>query len=467
MNKTKKVCFKNIKACTVSWVIILAIIFSTVAPVIADDVSQIQISRWAISELNEGEKYGIYPISWYYDGFLENISEDKLNLLLERTAEKLAGLDLKKNEYFKPILYTADGTRKAVLTALYNLLNQYELSKILNVKQETPIEYMQRRGILIGINKELKLEQPCTTEQAVIFATRLISDTYEVHEGGSQGFLWKVSKGKNTIYLLGSIHVGDTNLYPISKRLKDAFEESDSLIVEANLMKQEGMNEFIQESMYTDGTSLKDHISKETYEKFIKVIEEIKLPKETYEQLKPWRIANDLTLVGTTSDSKTTEAAQQAATLGIDMYFITRAALTGKPIEELEGLKYQANLFNSLSQEIQEEYLNGALDNILNPQSKEALNEVDMMKTWLEQWHKGDVDGFTKSYSSIMEGSNDEFSQMLLGKRDEDMASKLIQLLESDDEGTYLVVVGSGHLVVKDTVIDQLKKKGYTVENIK
>ena len=53
---------------------------------------------------------------------------------------------------------------------------------------------------------------------------------------------------------------------------------------------------------------------------------------------------------------------------------------------------------------------------------------------------------------------------MLFGQRDQDMADKLADLLEKDDEVTYFVVIGAGHLVKAGTVRDQLENKGYVVE---
>jgi hypothetical protein len=34
---------------------------------------------------NEGEKYGIYPIEWYYDDFRQPITKDRAKELFENT----------------------------------------------------------------------------------------------------------------------------------------------------------------------------------------------------------------------------------------------------------------------------------------------------------------------------------------------------------------------------------------------
>lgn len=47
-----------------------------------------------------------------------------------------------------------------------------------------------------------------------------------------QAFFRKVSSPSNAIYLLGSIHVGSKDMYPMPKEIEQAFERSTALVVE-------------------------------------------------------------------------------------------------------------------------------------------------------------------------------------------------------------------------------------------
>lgn len=463
---------KGLKKLRVFSVLGLALIMmlSSIVPVMAQDVNELEISTWAIPELNEVEKYGVYPMYWYMEGFLQPISSEKLDYLLEKTDEKLENLGLEKDDSFKALDYKEDGTRKEVITRLYNLLGQYKALRE-DIRDLDAVDYFKENNMVLGSYGDLKLEEKANVEQSVLLAKRTILHVYDLLGEGAEGFLWEVKKNNNTVYLLGSIHIGDTMIYPMNKNLREKFMNSDFLLLEANLMNPQGFDEFIQSSTYIDGTSLKDHIDAELYEKTIKALEEKELPVEAYTQLKPWRIANDLSLL-MSSENQTMEKATENAALGIDIYFNTNAMLMGKPIIELEGLKYQGDLFNSLSEEAQEEYLNGVLDEILNKEEAEVeveeVKEVESnVKVWIEQWKNGDVEGFRQSYAKTLEEtSNEEFTQMLLGKRDEGMANKIAELLEGEEGKTYFVVVGSAHLVVEDTVIDKLVDKGYEVKSL-
>lgn len=439
--------------------LIIAMMLTTVLPVWAIEGQIADISPWAVSDLNEGEKYGIYPMEWYYEDFRAEVSQERLEVLLEKTADKIAATGVETKEDFLPVPYKGEGTRGDVIIRLFNVLAQYGLTG-----EKTPVEYMQERGILQGTSKGLELDNICTTEQAVILATRLVADTYNQLDAGAKGLAWKVENDGNIVYLLGSIHVGSSDLYPLNQRLLKAFYESDVLVVEANILNQDdGMDYYIANALYWDGTTLADVVSEEVYDKLITVLEVYGLPVEEFAVFKPWSIANTLQVLSMTN-SGSAEQGAESANLGIDMYFLLNAFLTQKPVFELEGMKYQVDLFEGLSAEFQEEYLEAILDSILHPQDEETTTSADLLNEWLTLWKKGDIEGFTNSFAPATEETENELTTMLFGKRDKDMAEKIIMMLESEQKGTYFVVVGAGHLTIENSVLDHLTEMGYEVE---
>mgnify|MGYP002734496961 CR=1 FL=1 len=141
---------------------------------------------------------------------------------------------------------------------------------------------------------------------------------------------------------------------------------------------------------------------------------------------------------------------------GIDVYFLLNALLQEKPVRELEGIKAQVDMFESVSPEVQEQSLVAVLDSILQPSES---NDADVLKQWFENWKQGDVEAFTKSFQEMQGGADD----ILFGKRDEQMSQNLIKLLE-EEEGTYFVVVGAGHFLIEKSIRYHLEQKGYDVE---
>ena len=50
-----------------------------------------------------------------------------------------------------------------------------------------------------------------------------------------KGFLWKVESAGATIYLMGSLHFATADFYPLRPVIEEAFDESDTLVVEVDV----------------------------------------------------------------------------------------------------------------------------------------------------------------------------------------------------------------------------------------
>lgn len=430
----------------------MVLMLSTVVPVIQAEEAIPDISSWAIETLNEGEKYGIFPTQWYYDGFTSEVSIKRVNELLALTEKKIAALQLPENKQYSPISFKEDTTRGDIVNRLYNIVSRYDLPV-----GNDAVAYMKERNILRGSSNGLGLNENATTQHAVVFAVRLIKDTYDLAQQGSKGVAWIVEDEDTQVYLLGSIHLGTPDLYPFNKKLVTAFEESDALLVEANILDGKGLQYLTEKAMYVDGVTLKDKVSAETYAKVEKIAELYKLPMEQLVIQKPWVLSS--TLSSLAMDDSFGMSQEEMAMHGIDIYFLSNALLQDKPVIELEGIKAQVDMFEALSPEAQEQSLVSVIDSILE---SSAENEYDMMKGWFSSWKKGDILGFAESLQE-MEGEASEFNEMLFGLRDEQMAKKIISLLE-DKEGTYFVVVGAGHFLIEKSIRYHLEQNGYDVE---
>lgn len=432
----------------------LTLILSTVVPTIQaeETVAAPDISIWALETLNEGEKYGIYPMEWYYDGFRSEASIDRVNQLIALTEKKIASLQLQENTEYEPVSFQEDTTRGDIVNRLYNIVAKYDLAV-----GNDPVAHMTERNILKGTGDGLALDKKATTEDAVVLAIRFIQDTYNLAGQGSKGVAWTVQDEDTLVYLLGSIHLGTPDLYPFNEKLLNAFEESDALLVEANVLDQAGMEYYLENAMFAEGTTLKDVVSEETFAKVEQVAEMYQIPLEQLVMFQPWALSSDLAILS--MDDSFGVSPQEMSMLGIDMYFLLNAMLQGKPVIELEGVQAQVDMFTGLSPEAQEEVLNAALDSILDPSIE---SENDSLKEWFGYWKNGDVATWTESFNASAAEAT-EYDAMLFGARDEQMAQKIATLLE-EQEGTYFVVIGAGHFIVDKNIRYHLEQNGYTVE---
>ncbi|WP_342557928.1 TraB/GumN family protein [Lysinibacillus sp. FSL P4-0201] len=433
-----------------------SLMLTTVVPVIHAEEQTTpllpSISEWAIETLNEGEKYGIYSTEWYFDGFLQEIPVDKVNELLALTEKKVASLGLAENKQYKPVSVKNDNTRGDIVNRLYNIVARYDLPVGTDA-----VQFMKEQNILQGSPNGLQLEKKATTQQAVLLAVRFIQSTYALAEQGSKGVAWVVEDEDTLIYLLGSIHLGTPDLYPFDKKLVTAFDESDALLVEANILDTEALEYYSEKAMYTDGSTLKDAVAPETYAKLEQVAKLYDLPMDQLTVQKPWMLSSALSMLA--MDDSFGMTPQEMAMHGIDVYFLLNAQLQQKPVIELEGTRAQVDMFEGLSPEAQEQSLVAVLDSIIHPAEE---NQSEVLQEWFTSWKQGNVEEFAKSFQA-MEGTSSEFNEMLFGLRDEQMAKKIMNVLE-EKEGKYFVVVGSGHFLIDKNIRYHLEKNGYKVK---
>ena len=242
------------------------------------------------------------------------------------------------------------------------------------------IKYMNAIGIINGLDNNLLAPKATTTkEQAIVFSLRVFENFFVQKKEPSVGFFWEVSNENNKIYLLGSIHIGNEDLYPLNKNMELAFEESNVLIVETNPTDADNLNlDILQKVFYLDGTTIKDHISEELYVKLCEALINLDQNIAYIKSFKPWFAALTLQDFDIVKHGYTAE-------LGIDNYYITKALKDkNKEIIELESMEYQINTFADFSHELQEYFLKSTLNDLTN-------SEQTYLKL-LDAWKTGNID---------------------------------------------------------------------------
>ncbi|HWO52900.1 MAG TPA: TraB/GumN family protein [Paenibacillus cookii] len=277
----------------------------------------------------------------------------------------------------------------------------------------------------------------------------LISKGTETAKTGGKGFMWEVENNGNTVYLVGSIHIADNSFYPLRPEFEEAFAEADYLGVEIDLSKAAGEAQqkmVMDMGMYQDGTTLKDHISGETYAKLGKILQQSGMKPDALDAFKPWVVET------TISSLKSVKAGYEAAA-GIDLYFIQKAIERKIPVVELESYESQLSMFNGFSKELQEKNLNNALDNF------DVLDDgVDKMA---EMWKTGNDEQLLELTNSM--AAEPEYNKAMLIDRNEKMAEKIDGYLKNGKKEEYFIVVGAAHYLGEHGIIKLLQDKGYAV----
>lgn len=264
----------------------------------------------------------------------------------------------------------------------------------------------------------------------------------KLEETGSKGILYEVNHEGNTVFLFGSLHFSNRDLQPLNKKIDEAYISSDYLVIEIG--------------MYSDGTTINETISSETYNQLLQTLADLGLPETLIKNYKPWLITNSLTYYmyfrkgGASHD------------LGTDNYFLQKAATDNKEVIQLESLEEQLNIYTNLTDDLQEKELRSALLEL------EELN--GKFEELLAVWADGDLAGISEFRKIEVEDANPNdlhaYFNAVFIERDRKMTEKIEDFLNNSHGKTYFVVVGAFHLVGEESITDLLKSRGYEVKNV-
>jgi len=466
----------------VSFILMLAMAIAVLSPLqskeaAAQENANISVSEWAIPDLIFGDTYGIYPMEWYEKDLTENIKNYEFRLLLYGLRRKIveSGCALETGKA-KPVIDESITVEEAI-EAFYTMLSNFEYTIDLGFSAGfSPVEYMLKIGAYTGENGEQGLKELCSREQAMVMATRIVALFYDALGASSKGFLWEVKSGGNTVYLLGSVHLASTDLYPLSYKIWSAYINSDALVVEADIYNTSDLLAMADKMFYMDGSSLKDHLSSETYRKVVEAGLLMGYSEETLALIKPWAL---YLLLSNYSILSTSAGDTFSSQLGVDSQFLINAHLYQKPIYAVESIQKQIEIIESFSDGLIEYLIYTGCENLLQMRAgKTSSYKFNAeLKALYKAWKEGDVHAFRKlkdidstfeaAESDEIKAYQEEYNAKMLHQRDDAMAEYIDALLKSEGENTYFVVLGAAHLISDYSVIDRLKNAGYMIMQIR
>ena len=364
-------------------------------------------------------------------------------------------------------------TRGQTVAALYGLLASEP------AENEEAAEYFVAEGLMQGrAPGDYQLDAVCTVQEMIVLAVRVYEYAVRLAGGDSKGFFWEVKGANNTVYILGSIHLGDNAIYPFSEKVMSAFDSSANLVVEVDIagLSDEEMEYIVALQLvdFENGETIADYLSEETFELYKTLVEALGLPEDMY-YLKPWAAT-----LGLTTMLMATGDVEESAAIGVDMLLLTKAYSMNKNILELETSVFQIEMLASFSRELQELQLLGVLLSVLGePDEAAEADDLDSaalqetMEFLLAAIKAGDDETFGEIMAITRAAEDDdplslEYSNAMWAHRDIGMAQGIAAFLDSEtNDGDYFVVVGAGHLFGEGCVIFLLSEMGYDVVRVK
>jgi uncharacterized protein len=269
--------------------------------------------------------------------------------------------------------------------------------------------------------------------------------------GESKSTLWKVQGDHNRVYLLGSIHVLSKQAYPLKPALEHAFDDANQVVFEIDLTRftqKSFKEEFSRTAFYPPGQSLSIKLTPQTIELLNSLLPLYGLSLKKVERLKPWFLAEVLS-------SLTLEIMGFSDRLGIDLYFYRKAKAAGKPVLGLETLRDQAEIFDRFNDEQNEQYLLSTLSGL--------TTYAEVIRQLVNAWKDGDVQLLDRLLNQDKR-ADPAAHNVLFSRRNSKWVPEIERFAHAN--GNYLIIVGAGHLVGEDGIVAQLRRAGYSVQQL-
>jgi uncharacterized protein YbaP (TraB family) len=263
--------------------------------------------------------------------------------------------------------------------------------------------------------------------------------------------LWKVQGKRNTVYLMGSIHVLKDENYPLAVALESAYTNSQVVVFETDIgALEDGATQMkiLAKAQLPEGETLKDVLSPAVYTEFKKHLDSSGFPDMMFTRLKPSMAAMTLIVLEMNKLGLDPEN-------GLDKHFYGLAKKAGKKTVGLETVDFQIGLVTDFSKEEGEALLRNTL--------KEMGRLKGELGDMLAAWQTGDADKLEKLLNEVTE-EDPTLMKRLLTDRNKSWIPRIEEFAQSDKN--VVVIVGAGHLVGKEGVVELLKKKGLKVTQL-
>jgi hypothetical protein len=240
----------------------------------------------------------------------------------------------------------------------------------------------------------------------------------------SQPAMFEIHDADTTIYLFGTFHALDADKRWFGNGVRDAFDKSNELVLETLLPEGPDAAQQIRQS--------------------------IRAPSVTPS-------ASFLATTKMAINASKSEGMQ--VDNGADEVLRHVAEAEGKPVEGLETLQLQLNMFN---------HLRGASRTPRSAKAGQPVGEVKSLSATMVEmqsaWKRGDQSVFVHMLEELDAASPDTY-RMMFTERNARWADWIAARLQTP--GTVFVAVGAGHLAGKDSVLVRLAEKGIASQRVR
>ena len=272
--------------------------------------------------------------------------------------------------------------------------------------------------------------------------------------------LWKVEGNglQKASYLFGSIHVSAPNITTLHPDAEAAYQQADTLATEVSFDPAE-LNKIVKMLNRIDGKTLKQSIGDELFNELDSQLKAVVpfISAEAFNESKTWATILVHSMLEEQIKGKT----------ALDQVLWNRATKDNKQKWALERAEDQLGVFDELTEQEQIILLRDALSSATRLK-KEKINPLDLIK---QLYLKRDKENIVKLMFTTDEtegididfATNEKFMDLLLRKRNIQIADKIHQTLTEAPGKSHFMVAGTLHYIGDHNIGKMLKNKGYIV----
>ena len=266
------------------------------------------------------------------------------------------------------------------------------------------------------------------------------------------------------MWLLGTIHLGDSRTGFLPQAVYDALSSADSLAVEFDILafeEQAATDQALQAQLaqvyyYLDGTTAADHLDAALYQaaKELILISGNNSTAADQQRIFVWKSYLEAFYLS--------QGYSLSSQKGVDLRLLQLAKEQGKTVLDIESGLEQLEMLSGFSDAVQAYLLEEAL-------ASDCLEYAQSVQQLYDLWCQGDEDALNRAlFPDISQWSEDEqalynaYNDAMIIQRNKAMVQAAKNMLESGESVFY--AVGLAHVLGENGLVNSLRAAGYTVE---
>ena len=261
--------------------------------------------------------------------------------------------------------------------------------------------------------------------------------------------LWRAVDEDSTLYLMGTVHLLPPGIDWDHPDTRAAFDEAGTVFFEADntgVRAVEAERLSLELGFRRDGRRLSDTLDNYASKLLEAVSNNGDIPLSTLDSMQPWLATEYLSL-------SAAQAGGLSPDFSPDETLKSRARRAGKAVVYLETPADQLRSVADLPTEVQLAVLTDTMEN---------FDSIAIMLTRVaENWAVGDVGRLEPDLVTPFEDAPEGYREAVLLNRNAQWANTLDTFMQRS--GTGFAAVGVAHLIGEESLVSELKDRGYTV----